>query len=108
LNREKTELIKSKLDHLVEYTTFLAEIYEQIDESAGGKIVKKHINSDIELANNNVEIRVEDFWDAPIYSKADMLKMKRSEYMTIEAKVAEYSNAYTEVKEEKVKEMHPY
>lgn len=106
--RKKTELLKSKLDHLINHIEFLEEVKTRIDDTEWGRIVKQHLDTDIKRANDNIEIRVEELWDAPIYSKADMLKMDRAYYMTINEKINEYCNVYLPQKEQTQESMHPY
>ncbi len=105
--RKKPELVKSELDKTTEYVTFLTWLSGSIDESEGGKIVLRELAGMIERAMNNIEIRVETGFDSPRYTKLDMLKALRAEYMCIDQTIDHIIGKYAEEKKEE-ESLHPY
>jgi hypothetical protein len=78
-----------------------------IDESTGGKIFKTELERQIGACNSHIDLKVEVGFDAPIYSKADMLKAKRGNYINIDKKLQEFISKYAPKDDKKV-DLDPY
>ena len=105
--REKPELVKSELDKVVIYKEFITGLLEEIDNSAGGKIFKKELERQVGACDSHIELKVEVGFDAPIYSKADMMKADRGNWINIDKKLQEFISKYAPKDDKKV-DLDPY
>lgn len=105
--RKKPELISSELDRTFNYAKFLDHLIENIDSSEGGKIVKEELLAMKEKAMSNVEIKVALGFDAPMFTKLDMIKAERAEFACVDQTIDHIVSKYAEVKKEEAA-LHPY
>jgi len=105
--RDKPELVKSELDKVVIYKEFITGLIEEIDNSVGGKIFKKELERQLGVCDSHIELKVEVGFDAPIYSKADMMKADRGNWINIDKKLQEFISKYAPKDDKKV-DLDPY
>lgn len=105
--REKPELVKSELDKVRIYKKFLNGLINRIDNSAGGKIFKTELERQIGACDSHIELKVEVGFDAPIYSRADMMKADRGNRINIDKKLQEFISKYAPKDDKKV-DLDPY
>lgn len=110
--RKKIEATESELSNVREYAEFMKDIWEKIDDSEGGKILKKDFLEQYDAAYTHIYLKESKpesgiYADMPMFTKLDTMKTKYRMYNTIQAKFAELHNVYGTEKEEQI-DLHPY
>lgn len=105
--RKETKWEKSELDKMVEFWDYLDEVLEKLWWTEWELIMKADLLRDKESVNSHILNKVEELFDMPVYSKADLLKQKRIDYLLLWKRIEGKVNSYADLKEEK-QDLHPY
>ena len=100
-NRKQTVAIKSELDKILQDIEYYDSIFKQLWTSEWEKVLKDELNTRKINAESNVYIKVQpdELFDLPVYTKLDMLKMKRNGYLTVEKYITLISEWFFDAKD---------
>lgn len=84
-NRKKVEAIKSEINKIEQDVEYYKAISKKLGKSEWEKVFKDELKIRIENAESNMFVKVapDELFDLPVYTKLDMLKMKRNSYSTV-------------------------
>lgn len=105
--RKLPKMEYSEANKLNVYINFYSGVLERVDDSEGGKKFKEEINKQIQNGLSHLYNKVEIGFDAPMFTKLDLLKVLRTTNLTIDKKLDEIINEFTPKQEEETSN-HPY
>jgi hypothetical protein len=106
--REKSVAEKSEVDVVYAFIQFLGEVLDKLGDSDGEKVYRAIIEEQIANGWTNIENKVEELGDVPIYSKLDFIKQARIDYLLLNKRMENWSEGFADNKEEKIPDGHPY
>lgn len=105
--RTETKTIKSQLDRDVLFQNFLKEVKEQFGSSEWEEILKLEFQESINNVETHIFNKIEELYDAPVYSEIDIIKQIRIDYLCVDQRIKRIMASYADWKEEKIS-LHPY
>lgn len=106
-NREETKLIYSQTDFDFNFATILQDFKDALWESAWEIALKEYLSEQILAIESNVFNKWEELYDAPVYSKFDLLKRKKNEYIILNKRIESIRNSY-QTQTQKLDNPNPY
>lgn len=99
--RKEVKAIKSEVDRIVSDIEFYNNILAELWESEWAKVFAEELKERIVNAESNIYIKisVEEMFDFPMYTKLDMLKIKRNRLSTIRQYMYKISESYFDNKD---------
>lgn len=86
ISRKKVEAIKSEINKIEQDVEYYKSISNKLWKSEWEKVFKDELAIRVENAESNMFVKVapDELFDLPVYTKLDMLKMKRNSYSTVD------------------------
>ena len=106
LNNE-TKAIKSELDKSILFYDFQLEIIEQLGDTEAEKILKDDLIENADNTTTHIYNKIEEMYDIPTYSKLDILKQMRIDYIMIGERLQRMVWFYAQEKDS-IKNPNPY
>lgn len=118
--REKVETTKSEADKVLGFVKFMEEVLSMIGDSEGGKVFKEIISGQIEAGWSHVDNKImsryneeDEFsplipFDAPVYSKLDLMKQARIDRLRLDSRMEGWSDSFSDPKAQQIPSAHPY
>lgn len=106
--RKKSVAEKSEVDVVYNFILFLEEVLDKLGNSEGEKVYRAIIEEQIANGWTNIENKVEELGDVPIYSKLDFIKQARIDYLLLNKRMENWSEGFADKKDEKIPDSHPY
>lgn len=107
LVRQEAKTIKSQLDRDIVFKNFLSEVKEQFWNSEWEEVLKNDFQESINNVETHIFNKIEELYDAPVYTEIDILKQIRIDYLCIDQRIERILASYADRKEEK-QSLHPY
>lgn len=97
--RQETKVLKSELDKNHQFYNFQRELIEQLWDSEWELILKKDLEDNSENTFTHCLNKIEELYDAPVYSNLDLLKQLRIDYIMVWERLRRMSAFYLDTKE---------
>lgn len=97
--RKEAKVVKSELDKNYQFYNFQNELIEQLWESEWEKILKEDLKSNSENTFTHCLNKIEELYDAPVYSELDLLKQLRIDYIMVWERFRRMSAFYLDTKD---------
>lgn len=98
-NRKEAKVLKSELDKNYQFYNFQIELIEKLWESEWEKILKEDLRENSENTFTHCLNKIEELYDAPVYSELDLLKQLRIDYIMVWERFRRMSAFYLHTKE---------
>lgn len=107
--REEIKLEASELNKLNLYTTLVSDLVGMVDRSTdGGELIAQNLESQIHNSLTHIYGQVSVGFDAPMFTRLDMMKEARNFCLTIEARLTNAINDFNYEKSKAPEALHPY
>ena len=107
--REEVKAIKSEVDRIVSDIEFYNDILKELWDGEWEQVFKEELETRKVNAESNIYIKisVEEMFDFPMYTKLDMLKIKRNRLSTIRQYMTKISEWFYD-SNESLAPLNPY
>jgi putative cell wall-binding protein len=93
--RKETKLIHSQTDFDHNFACILQDFIYELWESKWEEVLKEYLYEQIEAIESNVFNKTEELYDAPVFSKFDLLKRKKNEYLLLSKRIEIIRNSFS-------------
>lgn len=98
-NRNECKAEKSELDKNYQFYNFQKELAEKLWDSEAEQVLKKDLLDNAENTYTHCLNKIEELYDAPVYTQLDLLKQLRIDYLMVWERLRRMTEFYLDTKE---------